>query len=55
MDKDKKIRWKIITDLKAILTKLTLDELGEVADVVEAIIFKKTTQRSPEWFGGANC
>ncbi len=26
-----------------------------LADQVEAGIMKKTTQRSPEWFGGANC
>ena len=26
-----------------------------LADEIEAHLFKKTTQRSPEWSGGANC
>lgn len=30
-------------------------ELENLADEVEAIIMKKTTQRSPEFRGGANC
>lgn len=30
-------------------------ELDAMATEVEARVMKKTTQRSPEWFGGANC
>lgn len=31
------------------------NELDEMATEVEAYVMKKTTQRSPEWRGGANC
>lgn len=35
--------------------KTVQQELEELADDIEAAVMKKTTQRSPEWYGGANC
>lgn len=41
---------KVIDRLESVMT-----EVDAVADTVEAMIMKKTTQRSPEFHGGANC
>lgn len=35
--------------------KVLMDELEFVAQEVEAYVMKKTTQRSPEFRGRANC
>lgn len=37
------------------LLEVLFQEQEKKADTVETIIMKKTTQRSPEWRGKANC
>lgn len=32
-----------------------IGQLNQLAESIEAGVLKKTTQRSPEWWGGANC
>ena len=47
--------WWPHVDAARDLLETLFDEIEEKADVAEAIIMKKTTQRSPEWRGKANC
>lgn len=41
-------------ELFATRLRVIADQINELADTVEAIVFKKTTQRSPEWSGACN-
>ncbi len=47
--------WWPHVDVARDLLETLFDEIEKKADVAETIIMKKTTQRSPEWRGGANC
>lgn len=47
--------WWPHVDVARDLLETLFDEIEKKADVAETIIMKKTTQRSPEWRGRANC
>lgn len=55
LDEKRREFWK--ERLDAIANKLDslLNELDNLANAIEGNVMKKTTQRSSEWFGGANC
>ena len=52
--RSEEVWWPHIDAARDLLETL-FDVQEEKADVAETIIMKKTTQRSPEWRGGANC
>ena len=47
--------WWPHVDVARDLLETLFIEIEKKADVAETIIMKKTTQRSPEWRGKANC
>lgn len=48
--KDREYAMRLLGKLKVFL-----DDMEALAEEVERWVMKKTTQRSPEWRGGANC